>query len=112
MIMDTSSNIMEDTAPDLNQRIAERVRELRASQGLSLEALAALCRRRGRRPELRSYCARAAAVARASDPGSGAAELHLAWIAALDGDARGQIELVGKQVVLGAKSFAAGRNLA
>lgn len=32
---------MKDTAaPDLNQRIAERVRELRAGQGLSLEALA------------------------------------------------------------------------
>jgi len=30
----------------------------------------------------------------------------------LDERARGQIELVGKQVVLGAKSFAAGRNLA
>src|SRR5437870_11245897 len=28
------------TAPDLNQRIAERVRELRAGQGLSLDALA------------------------------------------------------------------------
>ena len=31
---------MEATASDLNQRIAERVRELRAGQGLSLEALA------------------------------------------------------------------------
>jgi transcriptional regulator with XRE-family HTH domain len=31
---------MEDTAPDLNQRIAERVRDLRAAQGLSLDALA------------------------------------------------------------------------
>jgi transcriptional regulator with XRE-family HTH domain len=33
-------SIMEDTASDLNQRIAERVRELRAGQGLSLDALA------------------------------------------------------------------------
>ena len=31
---------MKDTASDLNQRIAERVRELRAAQGLSLDALA------------------------------------------------------------------------
>src|SRR3989454_4940409 len=31
---------MIDTASDLNQRIAERVRELRAAQGLSLDALA------------------------------------------------------------------------
>ena len=31
---------MEDTALDLNQRIAERVRELRAAQGLSLDTLA------------------------------------------------------------------------
>ena len=31
---------MGDTASDLNQRIAERVRELRAAQGLSLDALA------------------------------------------------------------------------
>src|SRR5258705_8972895 len=31
---------MEDTVSDLNQRIAERVRELRAAQGLSLDALA------------------------------------------------------------------------
>jgi transcriptional regulator with XRE-family HTH domain len=38
-MMDTPS-IMEDTASDLNQRIAERVRELRAAQGLSLDALA------------------------------------------------------------------------
>lgn len=34
---------MEDTASDLNQRIAERVRELRAAQGLSLDALASNC---------------------------------------------------------------------
>jgi transcriptional regulator with XRE-family HTH domain len=39
-MMDTES-IMGEAAPDLNQRIAERVRELRARQGLSLEALAA-----------------------------------------------------------------------
>ena len=32
---------MEETASDLNQRIAERVRELRAAQALSLDALAA-----------------------------------------------------------------------
>ena len=37
--MDTWST-MEDTASDLNQRIAERVRELRAAHGLSLDALA------------------------------------------------------------------------
>src|SRR2546425_10361398 len=33
-------SIMEETASDLNQRIAERVRELRAAHGLSLDALA------------------------------------------------------------------------
>ena len=33
-------SIMTDRAPDLNQRIAERVRELRAAQRLSLDALA------------------------------------------------------------------------
>ena len=37
--MDIISN-MEDVASDLNQRIAERVRELRAAQALSLKALA------------------------------------------------------------------------
>ena len=31
---------MKESAPDLNQRIAGRVRELRARQGLSLDALA------------------------------------------------------------------------
>ena len=31
---------MGEAAPDLNQRIAERVRELRAAQGLSLDAVA------------------------------------------------------------------------
>ena len=35
-----SKSIMEETASDLNQRIAERVRELRAAQGLSLDGLA------------------------------------------------------------------------
>src|SRR5213593_3508999 len=35
-----SASIMIDTASDLNQRIAERVRELRAAHGLSLDALA------------------------------------------------------------------------
>src|SRR5438093_13707716 len=40
-MVDIVSIIMEvATAPDLNQRIAERVRELRAAQGLSLDALA------------------------------------------------------------------------
>jgi transcriptional regulator with XRE-family HTH domain len=34
---------MEETASDLNQRIAERVRELRAAQALSLDALAKKC---------------------------------------------------------------------
>ena len=40
-MVDIASTIMESTvASDLNQRIAERVRELRAGQSLSLEALA------------------------------------------------------------------------
>src|SRR5439155_3189546 len=39
-MVDIMSIIMEATASDLNQRIAERVRELRAAQGLSLEGLA------------------------------------------------------------------------
>jgi transcriptional regulator with XRE-family HTH domain len=34
---------MKDTASDTNQRIAERIRGLRAAQGLSLEALASKC---------------------------------------------------------------------
>lgn len=38
-MMDITST-MEDTASGLNQRIAERVRELRAAQGLSLDTLA------------------------------------------------------------------------
>jgi transcriptional regulator with XRE-family HTH domain len=38
--MDNMS-IMQDAASDTNQRIAERVRGLRAAQGLSLDALAA-----------------------------------------------------------------------
>jgi transcriptional regulator with XRE-family HTH domain len=37
--MDFASS-MRDTTPNLNERIAERVRELRTAQGLSLEALA------------------------------------------------------------------------
>src|SRR5882724_11388082 len=37
--MDTLSN-MAETVSDLNQRIADRVRELRATRGLSLDALA------------------------------------------------------------------------
>jgi transcriptional regulator with XRE-family HTH domain len=36
-----SASSMKDTTSDLNQRIAERVRELRAAHGLSLDALAA-----------------------------------------------------------------------
>ncbi|HSE06681.1 MAG TPA: XRE family transcriptional regulator [Methylomirabilota bacterium] len=39
-----STSIMQDTGPDLNQRIADRVRQLRAGRGLSLEALAARSR--------------------------------------------------------------------
>src|SRR6185295_8855940 len=40
-MMDSMSTIMETaTASDLNERIAERVRELRAAHGLSLDALA------------------------------------------------------------------------
>jgi transcriptional regulator with XRE-family HTH domain len=39
-MMDTSS-IMQEVASDLNRRIADRVRELRAAQGLSLDALSA-----------------------------------------------------------------------
>src|SRR5947209_5872604 len=43
-MVDIASTIMEATttatATDVNQRIAERVRELRAAQGLSLDALA------------------------------------------------------------------------
>jgi transcriptional regulator with XRE-family HTH domain len=38
-ILDTVSN-MKDSRPDVNQRIAGRVRQLRAAQGLSLDALA------------------------------------------------------------------------
>src|SRR5204862_2430431 len=40
-MVDITSIIMEATASDLNQRIAERVRELRAARSLSLDALAA-----------------------------------------------------------------------
>src|SRR5437660_8138446 len=39
-MMDIVSIIMEASATDLNARIAERVRELRAVHGLSLDALA------------------------------------------------------------------------
>ncbi len=35
--------MMADSAPDLNQRIADRIRELRAARGLSLEALSGDC---------------------------------------------------------------------
>ena len=39
-IMVDAPSIMEEATSDLNQRIAERVRELRAANGLSLDALA------------------------------------------------------------------------
>src|SRR5207245_9689579 len=39
-MVDIVSIIMEASATDLNARIAERVRELRAQRGLSLDALA------------------------------------------------------------------------
>jgi len=39
-MMDISSIIMEPPTSDVNRRIAERVRELRATHGLSLDALA------------------------------------------------------------------------
>src|SRR5512145_2878918 len=35
-----SPSIIKDPAPDLNERIAERVRELRGAHGLSLDSLA------------------------------------------------------------------------
>jgi transcriptional regulator with XRE-family HTH domain len=42
-ILDTLSNMTEITAPSLNDRIAQRVRDLRAARGLSLDALATHC---------------------------------------------------------------------
>jgi transcriptional regulator with XRE-family HTH domain len=42
-MMDSVSIMGEAVASDLNQRIAERVRDLRAAQGLSLDALAGRC---------------------------------------------------------------------
>jgi mannose-6-phosphate isomerase-like protein (cupin superfamily) len=39
--VDDSSTMLEDVGADLSQRVAGRVRSLRAQQGLSLEALAA-----------------------------------------------------------------------
>src|SRR5580765_3536253 len=42
-MVDTVSTMEETIASDLNQRIAERVRDLRAAQGLSLDALAGRC---------------------------------------------------------------------
>jgi transcriptional regulator with XRE-family HTH domain len=39
-MVDNTSTIVEAMASDLNQRIAERVRELRAARGLSLDVLA------------------------------------------------------------------------
>jgi transcriptional regulator with XRE-family HTH domain len=41
--MDHSSTMKEDTSSQLTQRIARRVRELRASHGLSLDELAGRC---------------------------------------------------------------------
>ena len=40
MIMDALSTMTDDASSQLNQRIAERVRDLRAANGLSLDALA------------------------------------------------------------------------
>ena len=42
-IMENMSSEIESTEPSLNDRIAQRVRDLRAARGLSLEALAAHC---------------------------------------------------------------------
>jgi transcriptional regulator with XRE-family HTH domain len=41
--VDIASTMVEATDSDLTQRIADRVRELRAAQGLSLDALAGTC---------------------------------------------------------------------
>jgi transcriptional regulator with XRE-family HTH domain len=38
--MGDTVSIMKETVSDLNQRIAERVRELRSMRGLSLDAVA------------------------------------------------------------------------
>jgi transcriptional regulator with XRE-family HTH domain len=40
-MIDIRSSMMEGPASDVNERVAERVRDLRAAQGLSLDALAA-----------------------------------------------------------------------
>jgi transcriptional regulator with XRE-family HTH domain len=40
MMLETASSMKEPVAADLNQRIAQRVRDLRAARGLSLEAVA------------------------------------------------------------------------
>ncbi|MDM0057974.1 helix-turn-helix domain-containing protein [Variovorax fucosicus] len=42
-MMDISSTMKEEKPPNLNDRIAQRVRDLRAARGLSLDALAAHC---------------------------------------------------------------------
>jgi len=42
-MLDICSDIMDKQAPTLNERIAQRVRDLRADRGLSLDALAAHC---------------------------------------------------------------------
>ena len=41
MILDDASNMRDEGMADLSQRIAARVRELRAAHALSLDALAA-----------------------------------------------------------------------
>ena len=41
MMLENDSSMKESAAADLNQRIAQRVRDLRAARGLSLEAVAA-----------------------------------------------------------------------
>jgi len=42
-MLENNSNMKEDAADSLNARIAQRVRDLRASSGLSLDALATQC---------------------------------------------------------------------
>jgi transcriptional regulator with XRE-family HTH domain len=43
VLLDISSNMTEEAASSLNDRIAQRVRDLRAARGLSLDALATHC---------------------------------------------------------------------
>ncbi len=42
-MLDTYSTMKDETSPDVNARIARRVRDLRAARGLSLDALATHC---------------------------------------------------------------------